>query len=76
MGNKEKTPRKSIFEMADSQKGPCIFQIYKKVSFMSLKKLEIVNYPHPEELLNKCSELGSNCWHVNKYFLNNYTAND
>ena len=67
MGNKGKTPKKSVFERVDSQKGPCIFQIYKKVSF---------NYPHPEELLNKCSELVSKCWHVNKYFLNNYKAKD
>ena len=38
MGNKGKTPRKSVFEMVNSQKGSCIPQHYKKVSFMSPQK--------------------------------------
>ena len=36
------------------------------------EKLEIINYPRPEELLNKRSELISKCWHANKYLLRNY----
>ena len=59
--------------MVNSQKHSCILQHYKKVSFMSLcfhGKLKIVNYPHPEELLNKSSELVSKCGHANKYLLN------
>ena len=40
------------------------------------EKLQIVNYPRLEELLNKRSELVSKCRHANKYLLNNYKAND
>ena len=42
------------------------------------EKLEIVNYPYPEELLNKRSscELVCTCQHANKYLLNKYKAND
>ena len=69
-------PEIFLFEMVHSQKGSCILQHYKKVSFMSPRKLEIVNYPHPEELLNKRSELVSKCRHANKCLLNNYKAND
>ena len=43
---------------------------------MSPRKLEIVNYPHPEELLNKRSELISKFRHANKYLLNNYKGKD
>ena len=50
--------------------------ITKKCLLCLHEKLEIVNYPHPEELLNKCSELVSKCRHANKYLLNNYKAND
>ena len=37
METKGETPRKSVFEMVNSQKGPCILQNYKKVS-MSPRK--------------------------------------
>ena len=35
---KGEIPRKSVFEMVNSQKGTCILQNYKKVSFMSPRK--------------------------------------
>ena len=38
MGNKGKTPRKSVFAMVDSQKGSYILQHYNKVIFMSPRK--------------------------------------
>ena len=50
--------------------------ITKKCLLCLHKKLEIVNYPHPEELLNKRCELVSKCRHANNYLLNNYKAND
>ena len=37
--------------------------------------MEIVNYPHPEDFMNKGSELVSNCWHANMYLLSNYEVN-
>ena len=49
--------------------------ITKKYLLCLHEKLEIVNYPHPEELLNKRSELVSKCRHANKYLLKNYKAN-
>ena len=42
-------------------------KITKDCLLCLLKKIEIVNYPHPEELLSKRSELVSKCWHSNKY---------
>ena len=49
----------------------------KKNCFLCLReKLEIVDYPHPEELLNKGSELVSKCQLASKYLLNTYKAND
>ena len=50
--------------------------ITKNCLLCLLKKIEIVNYPHPEELLSKRSELVSKCWHSNKYLLYNNKAND
>ena len=38
MGNKGKTPRKSVFAMVDSQKGFYILQHYNNVFFMSPQK--------------------------------------
>ena len=40
------------------------------------EKLEIVNYPNQEELLNKQSELISKCHNIKKYLLSNYKSND
>ena len=43
--------------------------ITKKCFLCLNEKLEIINYPHPEEFLNKRSELVSMCRHANKYLL-------
>ena len=32
------------------------------------EKLEIINYPRPDKLLNKRSELISKCRHANKFY--------
>ena len=55
---------------------PAYSNITKKCLACLHKKLEIVNYPVSEELLNKRSELVSKCLHANKYLLNNYKVND
>ena len=49
--------------------------ISKYICYEGKTPMEIVNYPHPEELLNKTSELVCKCRHANKYLLNNYKAN-
>ena len=36
------------------------------------EKLQIINYPQPDESLNKRSELISKCRHANKFLLRNY----
>ena len=36
------------------------------------EKLKIINYPRPEELFNKRSELTSRCRYANKFLLRNY----
>ena len=38
MGNKGKTPIKSLFEMFSSQKNSCILQHYKEMSFVFPQK--------------------------------------
>ena len=47
---------------------------YSNISKMCLpclhKKLKISNYPRPDELLNKRSELISKCLHANKFLCN------
>ena len=50
--------------------------ITKKCLLCLYEKLEIINYPNQEELLNKRSELILKCRHVNKYLLSNYRSND
>ena len=52
-GKSRKNTMKSVFEMVNSQKGSCIFQHNKKVSLCLHETLEMVNYSHPEQLLNK-----------------------
>ena len=55
---------------------PGYSNITKKCLLCLYEKLEIINYPNQEELLNKRSELISKCRHVNKYLLSNYKSND
>ena len=50
--------------------------ITKKCLLCLHEKLEIINYPNQEELLNKRSELILKCCDVNKYLLSNYKRND
>ena len=54
-----------------AKKVPPYSNISKKC-LLCLHKLEIINYPRPDELLNKRSELISKCRHANKFLLRNY----
>ena len=55
---------------------PAYSNISKKCQLCLQEKFEILNYPNPNELLNKRSELISKCYHVNKFLLSNYKPND
>ena len=55
---------------------PAYSNISKKCQLCLQQKFEILNYPNPNELLNKRSELISKCSHVNKFLLSNYKSND
>ena len=55
---------------------PAHSSISKKCQLCLLEKFDILNYPNPNELLNKISELISKCCHVNKFLLSNYKSND
>ena len=48
----------------------------KKCAPWLLEKLENLYVPHPEELLNKRSEIMSRCTHERKYLLSNYDSKD
>ena len=53
---------------------PPYSNICKKCLLFLHKKHEVINYPRPEELLNKRSELISRCRHDYKYLLRNYKS--
>ena len=55
-----------------AKKVPPYSNISKKRLLCLHEKLEIINYPRPDELLNKRSELMSKCRHGNKFLLRNY----
>ena len=55
-----------------AEKVPPRSSISKKCLLCLHEKLETINYPRPEELLNKGSELISKCRHTNKFLLRNY----
>ena len=55
-----------------AKKVPPYSDISRKCLLCFHEKLEIINYPRPEELLNKRSELISKCRHANKFLLPNY----
>ena len=55
---------------------PAYSNIFKKCQLCLQEKFEMLNYPNPNELLNKRSELISKCRHVNKFLLSNYKSND
>ena len=55
---------------------PAYSNISKKSQLCLQGKFEIVNYPNPNELLNKRSELISKCRYLNKFLFPNYKSND
>ena len=55
-----------------AKKVPPYSNISKRCLLCIHEKLEIINYPRPEELLNKISELISKCHHANKFLLHSY----
>ena len=55
---------------------PAYSNISKKCQLSLQEKFEILNYPNPNELLNKRSELISKCRQVNKFLLSNYKSNN
>ena len=55
---------------------PAYCHITKECILCLHENLEIVDYPQPEELLNKRSELVSKRRHASKFLLNNYKSND
>ena len=55
-----------------AKKVPPDSNIFNRCLLCLHEKLEIINYPRPEELLNKRSELISKCRHANKFLLRNY----
>ena len=55
---------------------PGYSNISKRCMLCLHEKYEILNYPDQEELLNKRSEIVSQCRHVNKFLLSNYKSND
>ena len=55
---------------------PAYANISRKCQLGLQEKFEILNYPNPNELLNKRSELISKCRHVNKFLLPNYKSKD
>ena len=73
---KEKHQENPSLKRSIVKRVPAYSDITKKCILCLHEKLEIVNYPHPEELLNKRSELLSKCRHRNKYLLNSYKAKD
>ena len=73
---KDKYKETSSLKWSIVKSVPGYTNITKKCLLCLQEKLEIINYPNQEELLNKRSELISKCRHVNKYLLSNYKSND
>ena len=48
----------------------------KRCSLCLHKKLAIITYPYPDELLNRRSELVTKCKHENKFLLKNFNSYD
>ena len=55
---------------------PAYSNISKKYQLCLQEKIEILNYPNPNDTLNKRSELISKCHHVNKFLLSSYKSKD
>ena len=73
---KEKPQENPCWKWSTIKRVPAYSNITKKRLLCLHEKLEIVDYPHPEELLFKRSELVSRRWHPKNYLLNNYKANE
>ena len=55
---------------------PSYSNVSKRCMLCLHEKLAILNYPKPEELLNKRSELLSKCCHANRFLLSKYKGKD
>ena len=55
---------------------PGYSNISKRCMLCLHKKYEILDYPDPEELLNKRSELVSKCHRVSTFLQSNYKSNN
>ena len=69
---KETSKSSSALVCFIAKKEPPSSNISKRCLLCFHEKLEIINYPRPEELLNKRSELISRYRHANKFLLRNY----
>ena len=61
LGNKEEAKDNAISETAHNQICTSLFKRFQEMPVLSAKKIEILNCPNPNELLNKRSELLSKC---------------
>ena len=50
--------------------------ITEKCSFSLHEKLVVINYPDPDEILNRRSELVNKCRHENKFLSKDFNSND
>ena len=55
---------------------PSYFNLSKRCLLCLHEKLEILNYPNQDQLLNNHSELIPKCCHANKFLLRNYKSKD
>ena len=69
---KETSNSSSALIWSIAKKVPPYSNISKKCLLCLHEKLEMINYPRPEELLNKRCELISKCRHASKSLLRNY----
>ena len=53
-----------------------LFQHKKVVSYASTRKKQSLTNTYPDELLNRQSELVSECRHKNKFLLKNFNSNN
>ena len=76
LGNKEEAQDNAITKMVHYQICTGLFKYFQECQLCLQEKFEILNYPNPNELLNKRSELISKCPHVNKLLLSTYKSDD
>ena len=72
MGNKRNIKFKPTLVWSIDKIVPPYSNISKKCLLCLHEKLEIINYPGLDELLNKRSKLITKCRHANKVLLRNY----